>query len=356
MTACRAPGKLILSGEHAVVHGCPALVMAVNRYVTATIQPTSESDTVTLSAPEVLGSGQCRWAELPALKQRLDSRFQAFLDGTLPIQEVTEDDVNLVYYGLALLLEDGLIKPDHGIALNMNSDVPVGCGMGSSAALMAAVFAAATGHWDVKATRAALYEWTLATERLQHGHPSGVDPYITVHGGLVRFQRGTARPLNTASVGVPIRLVLTGTPQSTTGECVEWVRQQHGQDKDLWDAFTATTEAVADGWTAGDADALGAAIRENHRLLTRIGVVPERVQAFVSAVEESGGAAKICGAGSVRGEAAGVVLVVGSATAATVGRANRPGEPGFDLAACCDPFGYREIAITLDEAGVAPNS
>lgn len=340
MTACRAPGKLILSGEHAVVHGCPALVMAVNRYVTATIQPTSKSDVVTLNAPDVLGSGFCRWADLPALKQRLDRRFQNFLDGALPIQAVTEDDMNLVYYGLALLLETEWIKPDRGIALNLNSDVPLGCGMGSSAALMAAVFAAATSHWSDVAPREALYDWALATERLQHGHPSGVDPYITVHGGLVRFQRGNARPLTSASADLPIRLVLTGTPQSTTGECVEWVRQQHGQDQALWDTFTATTKAVADGWAAGNTGSLATAIRENHRLLTRIGVVPERVQAFVSAVEESVGAAKICGAGSIRGEAAGVVLVVGSP----------------DLSPLCDRFGYREMAIALDEEGVALHS
>lgn len=356
MTACKAPGKLILSGEHAVVQGCPALVMAVNRYVRATIQPTTEADTVSLAAPEVLGSGRCCWEDLPALKQRLDGRFQAFLDGKLPIQEVTEDDMNLVYYGLALLLETGQIKPDRGIALTLNSDVPLGCGMGSSAALMAAVFAAVTSHWNVEAEHESLYEWTLATERLQHGHSSGVDPYITVHGGLVRFQRGTAQPLSAASSAVPIRLVLTGIPESTTGECVEWVRQQHGQDQALWDTFTATTEAVAAAWAAGDADALGAAIRENHRLLSRIGVVPERVQAFVSVVEESGGAAKICGAGSIRGETAGVALVIGSPAASQAGRANRPGEPSFDLASLCEQFGYREMAITLDEKGVSPNS
>ena len=53
------------------------------------------------------------------------------------------------------------------------------------------------------------------------------------------------------------------------------------------------------------------AIRDNHRLLSRIGVVPTGVARWIETVEAAGGGAKICGAGSVRGSGAGMVWVVG---------------------------------------------
>ena len=51
-------------------------------------------------------------------------------------------------------------------------------------------------------------------------------------------------------------------------------------------------------------------IRENHRLLSDIGVVPKKVKQFIEEVQAVGAAAKICGAGSIRGDRAGAVLVV----------------------------------------------
>jgi hypothetical protein len=62
-----------------------------------------------------------------------------------------------------------------------------------------------------------------------------------------------------------------------------------------------------------DAVLLWNSVRENHRLLCEIGVVPTRVKKMIEAIEALGGAAKICGAGSVTGENAGVVWVVGNA-------------------------------------------
>ena len=39
----RAPGKVILTGEHFVIYGTPALVMAINRYVWVRVEERPDS-------------------------------------------------------------------------------------------------------------------------------------------------------------------------------------------------------------------------------------------------------------------------------------------------------------------------
>ena len=105
--------------------------------------------------------------------------------------------------------------------------------------------------------------------------------------------------------------VLMGKPQATTGECVASVREAWGHDQALWDAFGACTNTLLDTMeqTGDQASNLVEVIKENHRLLQRIGVVPDFAARFISEIEEAGGAAKVSGAGSIRGDAAGVLLV-----------------------------------------------
>jgi mevalonate kinase len=122
------------------------------------------------------------------------------------------------------------------------------------------------------------------------------------------------RPTETvAPPAHPLLLAHTGTPDSGTGECVAHVRRQHELDTTLWSEFAAVSGRIRDAWVHGDEDALIHAVRENHRLLSAIGVVPEPVQAWIAGLEAAGGAAKICGAGAVRGRHGGVVWVVGAA-------------------------------------------
>jgi len=78
------------------------------------------------------------------------------------------------------------------------------------------------------------------------------------------------------------------------------------------------------------------AVRENHKLLTKIGVVPEKVQSFIREVEAAGHAAKICGAGAVAGENGGMVLVF----------ANQQPD------ALCQKYGYTPLTIHGDPLGV----
>ena len=80
------------------------------------------------------------------------------------------------------------------------------------------------------------------------------------------------------------------------------------------------------------------AVRANHDLLKQIGVVPENIHQFVTEVEGLGGAAKICGAGSVAGNSAGMVLVMIDDLAA--------------LAALCARYHYDILPIEGESRGV----
>ena len=104
-------------------------------------------------------------------------------------------------------------------------------------------------------------------------------------------------------------LVETGTPETTTGECVVQVKEKFETDM-IWNDFESVTREVEAAVRENNEGLMRSLLRENHRLLCRIGVVPEKVQRFVSDVEAAGGSAKICGAGSTRGDKGGVVLVL----------------------------------------------
>jgi len=333
MTKARAPGKLILSGEHAVVHGRPALVTAVNRYAQAAIQSNSD-DTIRIVFPDMFAEDVLPVAALPGLKHRLLENYNRFLTGELGIRHVLGGPVELLQYAVIHLFDEIGQSPKGGLDLSLSTDLPIGCGMGSSAAVIAAVLGGIAGALQIHPDRDTLYRWTLDVEKLQHGHPSGVDPFITVHGGFIHFQQGEARPLR--PLRHPMHLALTGAPESTTGECVAHVSQMHPATDPIWTEFEQVANEFETALHKDTPEDIRAAVRANHRLLTRIGVVPQRVQRFIEEIESTGGAAKTCGAGSIAGHAAGVVLVVADPDAATL----------------CRRYGYDFFPVQADSKGL----
>ena len=122
------------------------------------------------------------------------------------------------------------------------------------------------------------YEYSLEAEKLQHGKPSGVDSYISLHGGCARFQNGQASSLSLPRA--KMFMVQTGIPLSTTGECVMDVEKNFGNSS-IWSEFEDVTNAFENAICTNSQQALQWLVRENNRLLTAIGVVPEPVQRFM---------------------------------------------------------------------------
>ncbi len=302
----RAPGKLILSGEHAAVYGKPALALAVNRYAqvqaTAQLAPIISFDLGDLAYQQAL-----RFASLDRLKDRIKQKYRRFLRGEFKIRQVLKKPMELAQFALSLFFEVLNVRPTQGVKIKVQSDIPMGCGMGSSAAIILSVIHALAQHLNLTLSPEVFFRMALEVENLQHGYSSGLDLQVSQRGGCLFMQEGEvlARPLPR----LPFYLVNTGTPESSTGECVS----QAGpffRGGSLGEDFAAVTAAMDQALQAEDSAAFHAAVRGNHQLLNKIGVVPERVNQFIREVEALQGAAKICGAGSVRGGRAGIVMGV----------------------------------------------
>jgi mevalonate kinase len=296
-----APGKLILSGEHSVVHGAPALALAVDRHMRVSFEP-DRLPRLSWQAREkthVLG-----FDKFHSLRTRLDSYFERYLRGELSIGQILKKPAELVFYAVDMARLLSGLEHLHGGRVRIDSDIPIGAGMGSSAALIACLLKLFGDFEQIDD----LVQQVRHCERLQHGQGSAIDAATVCHGGLVRLRDGAVSrlPLAEQGLGEGWFWVFTGTPASSTGACVERVRQNFTGSA-IWNEFAAVTHAMEQALLQGGD--LIALVRENHRLLTRIGVVPAPLARLAEQVEQQGGAAKICGAGSVSGDQGGLMLV-----------------------------------------------
>ncbi|MGD9108695.1 MAG: mevalonate kinase [Gammaproteobacteria bacterium] len=269
----KSPGKLILSGEHAVVYGMPAISIAINYFATTTITSRSGSNIS---------------FNLKNFHHNLPDKL---------IQFIVDN-----FFGCFNL------KNKNGLHIKIDSDILVGCGMGSSAAVALSIISALAKHFEIELTKDEYFDLAQMSEKLQHGRPSGVDAYTCLHGGGVYFQQGAIRscPINEK---LPIFMVNTGKPSVSTGECVAEVAGKFS-DSQIWCKFAEVTNALADLLVTDNVSEIKKLIRANHHLLVEIGVVPQKTQKFIAEIEQANAAAKICGAGSIVGDNAGVVLVV----------------------------------------------
>lgn len=302
----QAPAKIILTGEHSVLYGQPALVTAVNRFAYAEIAPGASSD-IQLTLADLKERASSTIRALRILRERLLESYRLCLKGQLSIREVLQKPQELFQFALISLIDTFQMELQKGFHIKLHSDIPIGCGMGSSAATLVSVIRALSSFLGLEIKQEWLHKLSMEAERLQHGYSSGVDSYVSLNGGCVRFQQGKAEPIKIDNLSLYI--VNTGKPITSTGECVMHVAS-HFKESSIWQEFGALAHELEQALIHNKLISLKTLIKENHRLLVQIGVVPDKVQAFIHEIESSGGAAKICGAGAVAGTSCGVLLTL----------------------------------------------
>ena len=301
-----APGKIILTGEHAVVYGCPALGVAIKQHAHAHLTHNNERN-VCLSIPALKIKTSMQINELKRLYKKLDSLYtENDKTAARATHSYLSRPEELCFYAIADFLNSYRIHSAN-LMITLTTNIPIGAGMGSSASVLTALYLGLHSHYSITVEKQALVKEVAHAERLQHACISRLDPHITVNGGFTQYRDNTITHPD-ISLDKNWYLINTGTAASSTGECVSRVRN-HFIDSTIRSDFKDLAINFIQALKDKKSQSVSQAIIENQRLLQHIGIVPEKVSDFIRQLKHRYGiAAKISGAGSVTGNNAGLLL------------------------------------------------
>ncbi|HCH66213.1 MAG: mevalonate kinase [Deltaproteobacteria bacterium] len=253
----RAPAKLIVTGEHSVVYGHPALAVAVDRWTHVRLTRLESAQPTTVRSRDT--------SPTPALVAAL-----------------------------------GTLIPASGVAVDISTDIPIGRGMGSSASLALAAVRAWLALSSRKASFDAVNNQVFAIEQVFHGTPSGVDHGVMMRGGVVRFEKTSAGPRLQAVPTPTLPLVVFDSGVAgCTRTLVADVRERSGTLQPVLDAIGALSRQIISSIrTPAPLPHLGTLFTENHRLLRQLGVSTPTINRLVEfALAHGALGAKLSGAG-----------------------------------------------------------
>lgn len=188
----------------------------------------------------------------------------------------------------------------------IESQMPIGSGMGSSAAVSAAVIRAVReGMSKPIISKEELYDLVMECEKVAHGNPSGIDAATVVYGGVIAFTKG--KPIERLQIYNPIKAILinTGRPVESTKEMVELVSTKKNKDKVLREIGLITKKIRRKLVRGEKANEL---IDKNGLLLEDLGVVGELAKSLSAKLRGFGCSVKVSGAGGFKG-GSGMLLV-----------------------------------------------
>ncbi|KAJ4771129.1 Mevalonate kinase [Rhynchospora pubera] len=238
---CRAPGKIILAGEHAVVHGAAAIAASIDLYteVRISLHPSGQENELleldlkdmglNLSWPcsqlkEVLGDCSADGSVLVSCT----SEKLELLSGLVAQKNMPQENVQLnsgLYAFLFLYTSILGYKPGKAV---VTSELPMGSGLGSSAsfcvALSGALIALSEG-FSLKTKEKKdqfsfrkndlelISKWAFEGEKIIHGKPSGIDNTVSTFGNMIKFKKElkTTNPMMPLNSTTPLKMLITDT-------------------------------------------------------------------------------------------------------------------------------------------------
>jgi hydroxymethylglutaryl-CoA reductase len=268
-----ACGKVILLGEHAAVYDRHALALPIESAVTAQI--TEREKGVTLSIP--------------------DWDIYDDWSGQERVPGGASDVVDLIMRELRMT--------GRGFDIRVYPRVPLGMGLGSSAAFSVAVIRAFDSLLGLEKSDLEIDRLAFRCECLTHGTPSGIDNNIATFGEPVLYSKGSSTRTRAVSLPqIPPLVVASSGTRGSTGDMVAGVHERFSKNEALYTTiFDEIDELSLAGATAlkeSDYEYLGSMMNVCHGFLNAIEVSTPELEKMIQIARGAGAlGAKLTGAG-----------------------------------------------------------
>jgi len=265
-----APGKIILFGEHFVVHGTKAILAAIDKRVTVT---STFTENKTIKVNSQLGTIE---VPISSSHEEVKSEFRPF-----------------VYLANKIINSE---QNASGLEITIDSDIPIGVGLGSSSACCVAATASISELFNELSSEEIL-KISIEAEKTIFPDTSGADCTVCTYGGMIEYPN-VEKIDNTFDLNL---LIANSMIPHNTKNSVEKVNKFKENDEErfsqLCDLETKLIDEVITAMKNNDATAFGLKMSENQKYLEEIQISNDTLRDMISSLKEISLGTKITGAG-----------------------------------------------------------
>ena len=268
-----APGKIILFGEHFVVHGTPAILAAIDKRVTVT---STFTENKTLKINSQLGTLE---VPISSSHEEAKSEFKPFIYLANKMIN-SHQDVN-------------------GLEITIDSDIHIGVGLGSSSACCIAATASIFGLFKEISSEEIL-KTSIEAEKTIFPGTSGADCTVCAYGGIIEYDKINGSKKNTDASNLNLLIANSMIPHSTkrsVGKVIKFKEDDEDMFSQLCVLETKLIDEVNLALKNKDLITLGLKMSENQKYLEEIQVSNDTLRYMISSLKEISLGAKITGAG-----------------------------------------------------------
>jgi mevalonate kinase len=267
-------GKVILFGEHFVVHGVPGIVSAIDSSTDAMVSRATSG--LTIKDDRKTAKGYSEEKKL----QQIES-----IERMLKAMELDTKTSLDIWIGGSL---------------------PGFSGLGASAASSVAIARGINEEFNLNLSNDRINQVAYEAEIAYAGNPSGIDNTAATYGGLMWFKKnpsGGQDFVERLKTQTPVEIVICSTGiVANTKAMVEGVAERKEADPARYNPLFSQAEDLAvagrKALEAGDLVEVGKLMNENHKILQEIGVSSVELDYLVDVARKQGAiGAKLTGGG-----------------------------------------------------------